>query len=72
MTGIHEQQAQQFLAWHRKGSAPWDEAFAQWAASKDFSPVERMAISSVVLSELVASGEAVVTDPCDLYGAGAA
>lgn len=63
ITEWHEHQATQFLAWHRKRGGAWDDDFGAWAASKDLGPADRMAIRSIVLAELVAEADAVVTDP---------
>lgn len=61
-TEQREQQAGQFLAYHRKRGGAFEDDFGAWAASKDFVPKDAFLIRGLAHLELVAQGRAVFTE----------
>jgi hypothetical protein len=66
---MHEQQAEQFLAWHGKRGGDWEADFDRWATSKDFMPRDRVAIRRVVVELRTSVGP--TTDVADWFRFGA-
>jgi hypothetical protein len=55
-----EHQASAFLAFHFKRGGDWRDDFGAWAATKEFTPLDELAIRTLVYERLLSGGAASI------------